>query len=129
MRDYIGQLIADDALLNALDIDENSMYSGDVDSPAERPYLVLRWGATNPGVSVSNRRFLTVWVHHNPGFENTIDAIHQRVRALLTGVEAQVTDTGWITAVEWTGESDDLSDDSNNTITRQSNFMLVGSGV
>jgi hypothetical protein len=129
MRAYIAGLIVADAQLIALGINVDSLISGDIDSPSARPFMVLRWGATVPGLSVVNKRLLTAWTHHDPGNASVIDAINLRLRTVLEAVAGVQTETGWITEVKWTGESDDLPDDGNDTITRQSNFTLVASGV
>lgn len=129
MRAFIFSLLSDDPLLNGLGITEASLYAGDIDSPAERPFGVLRWGTTDPGISSVNSQFLTVWIHHNPGNEDVIRAIKLRIRSLLTALGGNATENGWLVDVKWEGDSSDLSDDVLGTIIQQSNYSLIGSGI
>jgi len=120
--------VYNDAELNSLGITRDSINSGDVDTPSQRPYIVFRWGETNPGVDVVRQRSLVVWVHDRPNDYDRIDQIIKRIRDVLTSIAAQRTDTGWISSIDWTLDSGDLSDDISRTIIRTSTFNIVGSG-
>jgi hypothetical protein len=78
VRTYIYDLITNDSVLNALGIDEDSTFTTHtIDTPAVRPLCILRWQATNPGISSDdpspvNQRILTVWVHDDRNRGNTI---------------------------------------------------------
>lgn len=128
MRKAIARAVYSDAELNSLGITRASIHSGDVDTPSERPYIVFRWGETNPGVDVVRQRSLVVWVHDRPNDYDLIDRIIKRIRDVLTGMIAQRTDTGWISSIDWTLDSGDLSDDISRTIIRTSTYNVVGSG-
>lgn len=133
LRDYVFQLMATDSQLNALGVTVDSLFTqNDTDTPQMRPYVVIRWGDTDPGLDGTyaiNIKDFQIWVHSGPGDYAPIDAILLRLRQLLTGVEAANTGAGFITQIEWQGESDDLSDDAQGTITRYGEFHLVGSAV
>lgn len=128
MRQAVAQRLIDDVVLNGLGVDEDSLFAGDIDTVDVRPFVVLRWGSTSPGVSTVNRRVLTVWVHDTPSDYGRIDQIMKRVRVLLESMFAFPTENGWISEVEWVGDSDDLTDDGNQTILRQGNYAIIGSG-
>jgi hypothetical protein len=129
VRSFIYGLLSSDATLNGLGINTTSLYAGDIDTPAERPFAVLRWGVTDPGIDTVNQQLLTVWIHHHPGNEDVIRSIKLRIRALITGLGGNATENGWMVAADWTGDSSDLSDDVLGTIIQQSNYSLIGSGV
>jgi hypothetical protein len=128
MRDAIFDLISNDNALIVLGIGFDSLYSGDVDTPIQRPYGVLRWGDTSPGLAQVNERTLTVWIHDNPGDYRKIDDILARLRVLLEGISAYKTTRGWIAEIRWLTDSGDLSDDTTRTIARTSTYAIVASG-
>lgn len=129
MRAAVRTAIVNDVTLQGLGVTSASVYAGDVDTPPERPFIVLRWGGTaNTGLSTVQPRFLTVWVQDEPNDYELIDAIIRRIRTVLVGLVGTQHETGWFVGVEWDGDSDDLSDDSHGTILRQSRYTLMTSG-
>jgi hypothetical protein len=130
MRALIFQAIIGDATLNSLGITSGSSFAVDVDTPRQRPFLQLRWGINDIGLNKTpvTRRALTIWVHDSPGDYGRIDTIILRLRALLPTLEGQSNGLGHLMAVEWTGDSEDLTDDGHETITRNTGYSLVGSG-
>ena len=128
MREALFSLIASDLQLNMLGINADSLFAGDVDTPQPRPYMVLRWGDTAPGVNVVNTRQLTVWVHDKPNDYTVIDGIVIRLRAVLLSVAGYKTSNGWISAIDWITDSGDLTDDVTDTIARTSSYAIVASG-
>lgn len=129
MRTAVAQVLAADDQLNALGIDGDSIFAGDIDTVEVRPFLTLRWGITNPGVSVVRDRALVVWINDEPNDYSRVDQILQRVREVLTSIYGLQTATGWITQIRWLTDSDDLTDDGNHTILRQSTYSIIGSGM
>jgi hypothetical protein len=129
VRSTVARLLWMDTELNDLGINRDSLFAGDVDTPEPRPYGVLRWGTTSPGMDVSRSRVLTVWFHDEPNDYTRIDSIIHRVRQILEGTYAAKTEIGWITDVSWLTDSDDLTDDATRTICRNSTFTIVGSGL
>lgn len=129
MRDTIARALWTDSQLVALGITRESLVSGDADTIEPRPYMVLRWGDTNPGVDVSRQRSLVVWVHDRPNDYTRIDSIVSRVRDVLTSIVATRTSTGWVTTIDWLTDSGDLSDDATRTIVRNSSYNIVASGM
>jgi hypothetical protein len=124
------QAIIADAGMNALGIDSTNAFAVDVDTPDTRPFLQLRWGRNDVALSQTEigRRTLTIWVHDQPGDYGVIDSIVLRLRALLPTLVGQNNGLGYLIAVEWSGDSEDLADDGHRTIARNSSFVLVGSG-
>lgn len=129
MRDTIARALWTDSQLVALGITRESLVSGDADTIEPRPYMVLRWGDTNPGVDVSRQRSLVMWVHDRPNDYTRIDNIISRARNVLTSIVATRTSTGWVTAIDWLTDSGDLSDDATHTISRNSSYNIVASGM
>lgn len=100
---------------------------GDIVLP--RPHLILRMGSKDQGVGTVHRRDLQVWAHDEPGDYSVIDDLLNRVRIVLTAVEAyQVTDGKWISCITWQGDSEDLYDDGPGTIVRNGSYIVTGSG-
>lgn len=130
MRELLYSAIISDPVLNGLGITDDSSFAVDVDTPQSRPFLQLRWGRNEVGLSKTEvgRRTVTIWVHDSPGDYGKIDAIILRLRELLPTLEGQRDSLSFLIAAEWSGDSEDLSDDGHRTITRNTSFTLVGSG-
>jgi hypothetical protein len=128
MRALVMQAIVNDSTLNTLGVDEDSAFSGDVDTPQTRPFLQMRWGRNSVGLDVVTRRDVTIWVHDEPGDYGRIDSIILRLRQLLPELVGQSNGLGHLMAVEWINDSEDLADDGHGTIARTVSFLLIGTG-
>lgn len=130
MRQLLYDALTADSILNSLGITDDSSFAVDVDTPVNRPFLQLRWGRNDQALSKTQigRRTLTVWVHDEPGDYTRIDLIVQRVRDILLPMAGQSNGFGHVIAVEWSGDSEDLTDDGHKTIARNTSFSLVGTG-
>lgn len=129
VRKVIARALWSDVLMNGLGITQDSLWSGDVDTPVPRPYMVLRWQDTQVGVGDSRQRPLILWIHDKGNNYDRIDAIVRRSRDIMTEIHGARTDTGWITAIDWLTDSGDLSDDTTHTILRTSSYNIVASGM
>lgn len=135
LRDYLFHLVTTDAVINALGITAaNAFTSNDAETPQMRPFLVFRFANTTPGIpgeQTVNDRSFQVWVHDDPNDYTRIDDVITRVRSVLTSVFAQYTGTEgqYIHGVEWMGDSEDLADDEQRTITRYCEYRLIGSAA
>lgn len=140
-RAKVYDLLSTDSELLALGLTPDTIYgSQSLDTPlnAGAPFLVQRWGGVpvlNTLVTVqstrtlpSKRQELAIWVYDKPGDYARIDAIIKRVRTTLASVEALQTDDGWITQIDWTGDGEDLYDDTYEAIMRTSSYYVISSG-
>jgi hypothetical protein len=125
----MAELLTSDLQLESLGVTPASLFAGDVDTVEPRPYVVLRWGEASPGVDVSRRRVLTVWVHDNPNDYTVIDKIIKRIREIYEAVAGLRTEVGWITGIDWLTDSEDLTDDGPHTICRTTAYTVIGSGL
>lgn len=132
VRDLVFDSLKNDSVLNGLSINEDHMFnSNDADTPNVRPLMIFRWGQSSEGMDVMHRRILQVWVHDDPSNYSRIDDALQRVCDVLTslfGVNVDAT-TKWVAQIDWMLDSDDLSDDVQNTVTRYSQFNVIGSSL
>lgn len=135
MRSYIRNLIKNDSVIQGLGV--TLVSSGDIDTPPEsqRPFINLKWGTTSPTFreSLVRRHVLSIWVHDQPNDYTRIQGILARLQVLLKGVQGQAwtegednTQTGYITLIEYDGDSPDLSDPGHGTIVKQGNYTIVG---
>lgn len=143
VREFVFEKITTDPEMIALGFDADSVFTQhSVDTPQVRPFIVMRWQATNTGFTTANggasfskfpinQRILQVWVHDVPADYALIDQSLKRLRALLTGVEGANVGgpNDWLHTIIWEGDSDDLSDDEVRTITRHAQFRLTGSAI
>lgn len=134
VRDYVFDLIKNDTQMIALGFDEDRMFNNnDADTPVpdDRRFIVFKWGQSIVGMDVVHVRSLQVWVHDAPSDYTVIDSALERVRTVLTSLFG--ADTGeprkWVTQFDWELDSDDLDDDIQRTVTRYSQFAVVGSAV
>lgn len=113
-------------------VEDNIVSSGSLsgDNRPPSPFAVIRWGVENPGMGEMTRRLVTIWVHDEPGTYDTIDRILKRLKAILDGV-ANITDGqgNWLSLVTWQSDSGDLYDPGYRTITKNSTYEIIGTGV
>jgi hypothetical protein len=130
MRTMIYHALANDATLRSLGVDANAFYAGDIDTPDERPFVNLRWGLTQavPSIGAVAPRQLAIWVHDTPNDYARIDAIIRRIKQIFAGLVGARHELGYITVIEWNGDSDDGKDDGHGTIFRSTGHSIIGSG-
>lgn len=132
LQSYVFDLISGDTVMRNLAFNENKIHlNHTVDTPQDRPMIVLRWQAVSAGIGPVNQRVLQVWVHDVPGNYQRINEALKRLRTILTRVQGvNVGDaTDWITSIRWEGDSDDLRDDEAGTFTRNAQFRITGSAA
>lgn len=133
MRAYIAETIANDAGLLALGLPANAVYSAEnVDTPSAKPFIVLRWLERDSELAPhrnapSQINTLDIWCYDARGDYTRIDAMLARLKALLSVIKAQQTETGWITCVDWYGDGRDAYDDVWEAIVRTSTYRIVAS--
>lgn len=129
MRAVIRAAITGDSQLQAQGVIEEGVLSGDIDTPEPRPFLNLKWGATNPAPfgGAAQRTTLAVWVHDDPNDYERIDVICRRLRVLLPSLVGMQDTADYVSQVSWDGDGQDLKDDGHRTITRVANFTINGS--
>jgi hypothetical protein len=129
VRLIVSRALSGDLQMNSLGFNKDSLFSGDADTPAMRPYVVMRWGDTQVGVGDSRQRSLVVYIHDEGNNYDRIDAALRRTRDIITEIHGARTTTGWITTIDWVLDSGDLSDDATHTIMRTSTYNVVASGM
>lgn len=130
MRAYIAQTLANDEGLRQMGFAKEAVYSAEnVDTPSERPFIVIRWLVRDPVIrqAPSQPNRFQVWCYDERGDYSRIDAMLDRVREVLTGIRAQQTSTGWITRVDWDGDGGDAYDDVYEALVRTSSYTAVAS--
>jgi hypothetical protein len=130
MRSIVAASLRDDLMLQGYGLSPNAVLAGDVDTPPERPFLNLRWGVVDSALSMGpvGVRSLVVWVHDEPNDYTRIDQIVRRIRYLFEQLVGGHDETGWLTQIDWAGDSEDLSDDGHRTIVRTTSYTVIGSG-
>lgn len=130
MRSFIYDLLRNDPTLRSLGVASTAVYTGDVDTPPERPFLNLRWGVSPivPSIAAVGPRQLVVWVHDAPNDYTNIDAIIRQVKTLFLGVVGARHSFGYITQIEWNGDSEDGRDNGFDTIFRNTAHTIIGTG-
>jgi hypothetical protein len=105
---------------------EQTYAANAIDTPIEKPFIVMRWEEVTPAFKDKGTQGLTVWVHDELGDYTRIDLMLEKVKEILTAmVHVAGSDGRVITLIEWTGDSPDFWDDGFNTITRNSGFRVV----
>lgn len=94
------------------------------DSPAGKPFIMIRLGDASPTVVPGiSRQLVQVWAHDHPGDYLRIDDILRRVRGDLEGPMA-----GGVRC-EWRGMSFDLVDDGFATATKYATFNISAKSI
>lgn len=140
LREVIRAVIINDQVLLDLGVTPNGVYAGDVDTPLERPLLILRWGSqVDTGDTTSLKlRNLSVHVQDELKDFTRIDAIIARIRTLFDEFPRQTYDGGIIYGIIWTTDSEDLINSLGGSrsalfafplaIMRHTNYLLMVSG-
>lgn len=112
-------------LVKALDggavfTDANTFGAGSLgdNPPTIRPFVVIRLLPRRSTLKqgVANLQQVEIWVHDNPGSYTRIDEMLDSLKLMTSDL------------VRWEGDSQDLSDQSWQTITKNSTFTFVGVG-
>lgn len=127
--------IIDAEVLEASDeLDEDSIYSAGAileDSVPERPFAVVRMGASTRGMGHVRARNVVISVHDDPGDYTRIDRILKSIYGRLQGAEHLTLEEneGEVMSCQWSSDSDDLFDPGFRTIMKQSTYAIVGTGA
>ena len=133
-RTFLYQTLADDAdsvaagTLGAIGLKSANIYTSGIDSPAGDVFLIIKFGGAEPGMAAVNRTNVTIWAYDKDKDYLRIERMLKRIRQVFESIEAQQTAEGWITAIEWTGDGDDLYDDVYRASTRNTAFRVTDSG-
>jgi hypothetical protein len=139
VREYVFATCAYDPTLIGLGLNVDTLYANNApDSPKERFWGVLRWGAEVPGAPGQRgtgrvtERECSLWVY-DKAFDYT--AINKAIRQwvlLLDAIEGKKTGSapgdGWITQADWQSDGDDGYDDVYEAIYRSSTYIIIASG-
>lgn len=126
VRDLVLSALDDPSFTDLLPLDRLYEDSSVPDPIAGTPYGVFHYGIVTP--NVMNILDLDFWIHDAPGTYVNLTRILKAAHPLLLAARGQ-TDSGWLSAVRWEGESTDLWDDATKTIARYRTYRLVGTGV
>lgn len=133
-RTYLYQKLVTDAqsiaagTLGAIGLKAASVYASGIDTPEGELFIIIKFGDMQRGMAAVSRTNVTIWVYDRNKDYLRIEQILKRIRQMFESVEAQATAEGWITSIEWTGDSEDLVDDVYRASTRNSAFRVTDSG-
>ena len=140
LREVIRAVLIQDQELLDLGVTPNGVYAGDVDTPPERPLLVMRWGSqvNTSGDAPLQLRNLSIHVQDELKDYSKIDAIISRIRILFDEFPRQSYDGGLIYGIIWTTDSEDLINSLGGSrsalfafplaIMRHTNYLIMVSG-
>ena len=128
MRTIIRNAIINDATLTGYGVTPEGTLSGDVDTPATRPFVNLKWGTDLPSFrgSLTVQTNLAIWVHDNPGDYTRISQILTRLSVLLPSLVAVKLDSSEVQVADFMGNGPDVQDDGHRTIVKVGNYRVVG---
>lgn len=135
LRSWLVATVKADAelktLLGITDGSPTRFYQGGGLRTAElvKPYLVYHMGNDTSELlselSLAGRQFLTIYIHDEYGDYQLIDDIGNRLKALLQGAGSAVDN---VILTRYLERSQDLSDETQNTIFRYLRFQLILGG-
>lgn len=129
-RDTIATALATSEVLRELGLPADSVYQADtVDSPEQRPFIVVRWGDDEPGMGKTTIRPFDLWVYDEFGDYNRADQIARAAASELLALEQVATDTGWIMSILDRRKGGDLADDGFNALVVPYHLAAVANGV
>jgi len=136
LREYVWRRLSLDPTMNALGINQESLYSNNAaDSPAkdQQVWGILSWGLEEAPLgrdTTSRRRFLVFWVYCRENDYKKIEPVLFRARALLYPLKAvNYAPDGWITEVGDGSLGEDLYDPAYEASTKSLNPTIIASGI
>jgi hypothetical protein len=130
MRKAVYHLLTTDATLSGLLPAEKWYERGAVKDSPTTPFAVLAWQGTSPnGRGRTGVPRLTLWVYEHRGSYVLIDQVLARAREVLEGAAQYSYEGQRIAQVDFDGSSVDLYDDIYKCNTRNSGFVVIGSGL
>lgn len=126
-RAAVNSVLSNSIELQALGLLPSATYAANaVDTPPERPFIVMRWEENVRSFSDRGVQGLTVWVNDQLGDYTRIDQMIHIIKKLLTDMVHVAGDDGrTVTQIDWSGDSGDLWDDGYHTIARNAGFSVV----
>ncbi|UAJ16115.1 hypothetical protein SEA_TINYMINY_24 [Microbacterium phage TinyMiny] len=130
-RDSVSQLLAQAPTLRALGLPEKAVFQADtVESPAMRPFLVVRWAEEEDRVGQSRVRPFDLWGYDELGDYNRITMIvREAARYLVEECFHVVAKSGSISQFVDRGIGGDLADDGFNSVVKPYRMAAIGRGV
>lgn len=131
LRDLVYRSLSTSAALGLTGLTPGGIYPAMTpDSPAERIFMVLRWGPTSPGIGAANSGDLSVWAYDREERYDRVEEVLKATRPILLGLEAAVlpAGAGAVLGVRWEGAGPDLYDDAYVAWTRYESYRVTASG-
>lgn len=140
LREIIRKVIIEDQTLLDLGVTPDGVYMGDVDTPLERPLIILRWGSQVDTQDTTSLQLRNLSVHIQDDLKDyaRIDSIISRIRTLFDEFPRQIYDGGLIYGIIWTTDSEDLINSLGGSrsalfafplaILRHTNYLIMTSG-
>jgi hypothetical protein len=95
-----------------------------------RPFAVVRFAGTFPGISRIKQTRAEIMVHDNEGSYTRIDNAIKAIKNVLDNVVQLKHDTSdtWLIEAAWESDSVDLFDDGYRTNMKSTTYTLTGTG-
>lgn len=131
MRDTVNAFLQAQPSLHALGLpEEDSVFQADtVNSPDQKPFIVVRWGEQEVLMGDSASHPGDLWVYDDFGDYNRATAIAKEALRLLQDLILQIqTEDGRISQIRSRGIGADLADDGFEALVIPGRFVAVGNG-
>lgn len=132
LRELVYRSLSNVAALEIAGLVPGAVYPAfSPDSPAERVWLVLRWGTTVPGVGPANSGDLALWAYDREERYDRIEEVLKACRPIMDSLVAAVlapAGSGAILGVNWQGSGPDGYDDTYPAWTRFESYLVTASG-
>jgi len=122
-RATLRNILANDATMQTYIASDDWYAFSAPDTPPNDTFAVMRWDATIPDVGPGSHN-VTLWVYDVLGDYSRVDAIIARAKDLLAAAVHVSGPDGFITQAQWTGDSQDFSDDVYERVVRTSTYRV-----
>jgi hypothetical protein len=124
-RTWLKETLSEDTQLTELVPADSIIGAGGLEGVPTPPFIVINLGPQDVVFNEADMPEITeytasIWAHDRPGSYDFIDSVLFEIQIALVG---QVADEG---ICRWQGDSGELADDVLKTITRNSNYLLIG---
>jgi hypothetical protein len=130
LRETIVSAIAADAELQTMGLPINNVFDSDTaESPAAKPFLVIRFMEGQKGLAHVNIRPFDIWAYVERGDRTLAERLADRAGSVVAAISSAQTDTGWILQIDKGQQGADLSDAGFDALVVPLHMTAIASGV
>lgn len=130
-REVVAQRLITSSVLATLGLPTDAVYQADTtDSPAGKPFIVIRWGEQETAMGANTVRPFDLWVYGEFGDYDVVQKMAKATVPILVGpLQIPLDDGGFLSQILDRGIGGDLADDGFDALVVPYHFAATGRGL